>query len=61
MQARTRKRAYTVFAGRDEVFRCHAHSEKEAIDEFEGTLDGTLDEYAAEKGLSFEDITARTE
>jgi hypothetical protein len=45
------------------IFYCTAQSEKEAIDQFEETLveDGyTLDEWCADKGASYEDVTAKT-
>ena len=57
--SKQRRRWYTVFLGSDEVFRCLALSEKEAIDNFESTLPGTLDEFCAEHEMHYDDMKAR--
>ncbi len=54
-----KRKWFTVFLGRDEVYRCLAHSDKEAIDEFHGCCGfDTLEEFCADKGLLFDDLCA---
>lgn len=60
--SRGRRWPWTVFLGRDEVYRCLAFSEKEAIDDLAGTLgDVSLEEFCAEQGMTVDDLRAEEE
>lgn len=59
--SRPKGKMYTVYLGRDEVLRTLAQSDQEAIFAFGETLEMTLDEYAAERGLRYDDFSARPE
>lgn len=60
--SRNRRRWYTVFLGSEEVHRCLAQSEKEALDEFHGACGfDTLEEFCAEQGLPVDELIARAE